>query len=62
MGNKRFQSHKSMGAKTGHEGKKHDMVGPIKTKKWPGVPGKTGSKFTKQGFPKKRQGAAEEGI
>ena len=62
MGNQRFQRH---GSKTGPktaEGPRHDNVGPMKTKKWPGLPGKTGSAFRNQGFPKKRQGAAEKGI
>ena len=62
MANQRWQSHKTSGGKTGQQGPRHDTVGPIKTKSWPGIPGKTQPKIRNHGFEKKKQGAAEQGI
>jgi len=62
MGNKRFQKHKGGGAKTGHEGPRHDNVGPIKTMNWPGPPGKTQPKTRNFGFRKVPGGAAQKGL
>ena len=62
MGNKRFQKHKGGGAKTGHEGPRHDHVGPIKTKKWAGLPGGTQPKTRNFGMKKIKPGAASKGI
>jgi len=64
MGNQRFQKHTGKGAPTGQTGKRNDMVGPMKTKNWPGVPGKTGAAFSKAsgGFRKAKQSASEKGV
>jgi hypothetical protein len=62
MPNKRWAKFKGKGAKTGQEGKKHDMVGPIRTMNWPGVPGKTNPKVRNYGFRKVPGGAAQKGV
>jgi len=62
MPNDRFSMFKGGGAKTGHEGPKHDNVGPIKTKNWPGLPGKTQPKTRNFGMKKIKPGAASQGV
>jgi len=62
MGNQRFQHFKKGGAETGHSGPRHDNVGPIKTKNWPGLPGKTQPKTRNHGMRKVKPGAASQGI
>ena len=62
MGNKRFQKHKGGGAKTGHDGGKHDAVAPIKTKSWPGVPGSTCKQPYKHDGKKMKDGLADKGL
>ena len=62
MPNKRFEKFKGGGAPTGHDGGKHDTVGPIKTKKWPKPPGTaTSGKFNHDGK-KMHQGLAPKGV
>lgn len=62
MANKRWAKFKGGGAKTGQVGKKHDSVNPIKTMKWPDVPGKTNPKIRNFGFRKVPGGASEKGV
>jgi len=62
MPNKRFSSFKKGGAKTGQRGPKHDTVGPIKTKNWPGIPGKTQPGDRSQGVKKMFDGLASKGV
>jgi hypothetical protein len=62
MGNKRFQKHKGGGAKTGQQGMRHDDVSPVKTKMWPGIPGKTQPKTRNFGFRKVPGGASQKGV
>ena len=63
MPNKRFAKFPAgKGAATGHVGPKKDKVGPIKTKNWADVPGKTQPKIRNFGFRKVRGGAAEKGV
>ncbi len=62
MPNARFSKFPSKGPPTGQEGKKHDSVMPIKTKNWPGVPGKTQPANRAQGINRLKPAAASEGI
>ena len=62
MGNQRFQKHKGGGAKTGHQGPRQDSVSPMKTKNWPGTPGKAQPKTRNYGMKKMNQGLAGKGV
>ena len=62
MGNQRWQHHKGGGAPTSKSGMREDNVAPIKTKKWPAVPGNTQPKTRNYGMQKVKPGAASQGI
>ena len=62
MPNERFSKFPSTGAKTGSRGPRHDSVMPIKTKKWPDIPGKTQPKTRNFGAKHMKQGAASKGV
>ena len=62
MPNKNFSKFPSSGPKKMKKGDKDAMVGPIKTKNWPGIPGKTQPKTRNFGFRKVPGGAAEKGV
>jgi len=64
MPNQRYKKFPSSGPSRAKAGERHDNVGPIKTKNWPSVPGKTGNAFAgaTSGFKKVKGGAKTEGI
>jgi hypothetical protein len=62
MANKRFAKFRGKGAAPVQSGPRKDSVSPIKTKRWPDIPGKTQPKTRNFGFRKVPGGAAEKGV
>ncbi|MHC4179978.1 MAG: hypothetical protein ACYSWU_20935 [Planctomycetota bacterium] len=62
MANKRYAKFPSKGAQTGQSGPRKDSVEPVKTKKWPGVPGRTNPTRRNYGMKEMKQGLDPEGV
>ena len=60
--NLRYAQFPSKGPKKQKEGQRHDEVGPMKTKDWPGLPGKTQPRKLNHGMKPLKHGPADKGI